>query len=115
MRFMHKMQNFVNPLMQFRTALLARMQKEGWTQSYLSKETGVSQSQISRILAGKTKRTSRAMRVICKYSEIDFVVSPIEKDQQKAIDLELRKLIRGSSTRAAAVIELLKAGSLLSQ
>jgi hypothetical protein len=37
------------------------------TQQEISSSTGISQSQISRILAGQTKKTSKSYRALCVY------------------------------------------------
>jgi transcriptional regulator with XRE-family HTH domain len=48
--------------------LVGALEQLGITQSELSRQTGISQSQISRILAGRGHRASKAYQNLCIYA-----------------------------------------------
>ena len=65
------------------------LEAEGWTQSQLASETGLSPAQLSRLLAGKNKRVQQAtvdkIATALGVSHAEFFASPVNKN--KAITL----------------------------
>lgn len=53
-------------------ALRRFLHSQKMSQLELARATGVAQSQVSRILAFKTKRVSKNMQIICDYAHIDW-------------------------------------------
>ena len=97
----------------FSEILKQKMNEEGWNQSQLSKSSGVSQPQISRMLSGKTKRLSRTMEKLCKYADLSVPLAKIDRSQNKAIQDEIQKLLEASPQKIETIISLLKATSAL--
>lgn len=86
--------------------LVATLDKLGITQSQLSRVTGVSQGQVSRILAGTGRRPSKAFQTLCHYA---FSRSPstLPKTEAKPLPAALRQAIAlvwdGSEEHAVAI------------
>lgn len=86
--------------------LIATLDRLGITQSQLSRATGVSQGQVSRILAGTGRRPSKAFQTLCSYA---FASSPstLPKTEVKPLPAALRQAIAlvwdGSEKHAEAI------------
>lgn len=50
-------------------SLASKVETGHVTQLQIARETGVHQSQISRILSGNTKRLSKNVEIVCNYAE----------------------------------------------
>jgi hypothetical protein len=79
----------------------------------IASASGVHQSQISRILAGKARRESANVRKLCKYATslrqgagARTLVGP---ESRVAIDQAVTRLWDGSLEHASALVELLEA------
>lgn len=93
--------------------LRRKMTTAGWTQLELSKNSGVDQSQISRILNGEFVRITKNVKTVCKYAEVNLVdITPLEP-LPEAVTHALRNLLDGSKEREQAVVGLLKAEARL--
>lgn len=79
-------------------------------QTDIQAHTGVHQSQISRILAGKAKRPSRNVEVLCKYARC------VANTEERSPAVELRmlqeavvKIWNGTDRHAQAIRDVLQA------
>ena len=80
------------------------------TQTEISAATGVSQSQISRILAGQFRRASKNVEAICNYANLrqERPKSNRARDQA-ALTAALLALWDGTSSHAQTLIDMLSA------
>lgn len=91
--------------------LVATLDMLGVTQSQLSRATGVSQGQVSRILAGTGRRPSKAFQSLCRYA---FSRSPsaLPKGEARPLPAALRQAIAlvwdGSEEHAVAIGEVIR-------
>ena len=95
------------------TKLCEKMAAEGWTQSALSVATGIDQSQISRIRAGRFARLSKNVQVLCKYANIAIQERSADPDIPHVIRDALNKLLDGTPATERAVVALLRAAAKL--
>lgn len=93
--------------------LTAEVRARRLSQLEIAAASGVHQSQISRILAGKMKRESANVRKLCKYAislrqgaGARTLAGP---ETRVAIDQAVTRLWDGSSDHASALVELLEA------
>lgn len=80
------------------------------TQIEIQQATGVHQSQVSRILSGKSKRVSRSVEKLCKYAET--LIKPDKKSDSadaRALQRSILKIWDGSEAHARSLQELLVA------
>ena len=77
------------------------------TQSEIARETGVHQSQVSRIIAGKALRASRNVLKLCKYAETLLDETTVEGDAMLQFKDALRDLIGDSPSENQALDDLL--------
>ncbi len=89
------------------------MAVNGWTQCALSLATGIDQSQISRIRAGRFKRLSKNVQALCRYANISIQEKSAKPDIPQVIQDALNDLLDGTPTTERAVLALLKAASKL--
>lgn len=86
------------------------------TQAEISAETGVSQSQISRILAGQFRRASKNVEELCRYaSRRRERPSSDEARDRAALTAALLALWDGTPSHAQALIDMLSAISAAQQ
>lgn len=93
--------------------LSAEVRARRLSQVEIATASGIHQSQISRILAGKAKRESANVRKLCKYATslrqgvgARTLAGP---ETRVAIDQAVTRLWDGSSDHASALVELLEA------
>jgi transcriptional regulator with XRE-family HTH domain len=80
------------------------------TQTEISAETGVSQSQISRILSGQFRRASKNVLAICRYASLRREKpTPSEASDRAALTKALLTLWDGTPSHARALIDMLSA------
>jgi DNA-binding Xre family transcriptional regulator len=72
-------------------------------QSEISKATGIDQSQISRILAGKVKRVSKNMLELCKFARNLPQIAERDPSQSPALMSALKAVWDGTPEHAAAI------------
>ncbi|MBC7981335.1 MAG: helix-turn-helix transcriptional regulator [Armatimonadetes bacterium] len=81
----------------------------GITQVELAKLSGISQSQVSRILAGRFSRRSKAIIQLCKCLKI-YPDLPIRtKTQTKRLEIAVVDVWDGTPGHEAAILRLLEA------
>lgn len=90
-------------LRQLPGALRAQMEREGLSQSALSKRVSIPQWEISRALNSKRKRLTDPMRVLCRYAGL-MDAEEAANEQQDRLNALMRELV-GESPRAARVVE----------
>ena len=76
-------------------------------QQEIEKSTRVSQSQISRILAGQARRTSKNVLKLCKYANSLALEKPSNQDDEIALFEQLKRVCQGNPTRIATLRNLL--------
>jgi transcriptional regulator with XRE-family HTH domain len=100
-----------------KTAQLFRkaLQKNGGSQLSLSRFIGVNQSQISRLLNGHFKRTSKSIDALCIHLNVNPVTrkNVIKLKDYPDLALCLDEVLDGSRKRERAVIRLLKSAQIL--
>lgn len=69
------------------------MDRKQLTQQELALATGVHQSQVSRILAGRARRTSRNLLKLCKYAETLSVPNEPTEGRDEEIVVAIRSLL----------------------
>lgn len=84
-------------------ALRAAMERNGHSQPDVSKVTGVSQSNISRLLAGQRKRVTGSVRKLCQYAGLDAKGAASEPDAQRRLSQAVRQAI-GDNPHAALAL-----------
>jgi len=93
--------------------LSAEVRARRLSQLQIAAASGVHQSQISRILAGKARRESANVRKLCKYAislrQGAGARTPAGPDSKVAIDQAVMQVWDGSSEHASALVELLEA------
>jgi transcriptional regulator with XRE-family HTH domain len=90
--------------------------KRGLNQGQLAIESGINQSQVSRILSGKWQRKSDGVDALCKFLKVRVVLSksalPLSPSSPLAICLT--EILDGTRKKERAVIRLLKSAQTLS-
>lgn len=80
------------------------------TQNQIEKATGVHQSQVSRILAGQTRRFSRNVEKLCKYAEtLAAGDKPRSSGDAEDLQNEILRIWNGSAAHARALQDVLSA------
>lgn len=90
----------------------------GLTQKAIAAGSGISQSQVSRVLSGSSKRESKAFKAICKYINSQKVrVSPELVIQNQTLINALTHVWDGSEQQASVIAEIINSleGLCLSQ
>lgn len=77
------------------------------TQQQIAKATGVDQSQVSRILAGQTKRASANVIRLCKFAYEIELPGGHDPSQSQSLMNALRLVWDGSSAHAEAIAQVL--------
>jgi len=86
---------------------LSQMIRQGHlTQSQVAEATNVNQSQISRILSGQIKRTSRNVARLCEYVESLPIGQLTMLDQRQALSDAALELWDGSDEHAKVLRQL---------
>lgn len=91
-------------------ALLTFMEQKGYSQTRLSKETGIPQSTISRALNHPTRFT-KTHRALCKFSGIPVERQPASGSLQDELVAELLGVWDGSREHAHSIARLLRAAA----
>jgi len=79
------------------------------TQESISKETGISQSQVSRLLSGHGKRTSKSYVEICNYvNSCRNGISPEQVRQNDELINALASVWDGSARQASALANIIQ-------
>jgi len=93
--------------------LSAEVRARRLSQPEIAAASGVHQSQISRILAGKARRESANVRKLCRYATSLRQAAGARKlvgpETRIAIDRAVMRLWDGSSEHAGALVDLLEA------
>lgn len=85
------------------------------TQMELSAALSVSQSQISRVLAGKFKRYAGNARRICDYVDVKLEARNPQKGLDPRLEEALTELWDGTDRQADALVRLLRAVNALTR
>ncbi len=90
--------------------LTQRVLQGSLRQTTIAQATGVDQSQVSRILSGKTRRVSRNVLKLCNYAK-SLTPPPAIDDggTEQALLEQLRRIVSGNPDRAEALKRLLLA------
>ncbi len=81
----------------------------GITQEYISNGTGISQSQVSRLLSGQGKRTSKSYIEICNYvNSCRNGISPELVRQNDELINALASVWDGSARQSAAIANFIQ-------
>ncbi len=91
---------------QLPAALRARMDVEGHTQKDVEDATGVPQPQISRVLNGRRKRPTDAMRKLCLYADLKTTGEALSGSAE--LSGLLQQVIAGGPQATACVTGILK-------
>lgn len=91
------------------TTLILRLKEMGKIQVEIAYDTGLSQSQISRILTGKFKLCSKNVFNLCKYAEIKIVDSDLETKWGDKLTNSLNFAWDGTEEHAKAINKILRA------
>ena len=87
---------------------LVRKFKEGSIgQPEIAEKSGVSQSQVSRILSGKFKRRSKNVDSICKYAKLVVFTPKVDPMQNKALMDALSSAWDGTEDHAKILVNIL--------
>lgn len=79
------------------------MARRNHTQEDVSRDTGVSQSNISRVLSGRRKRISPSALKLCQYAEIAMLASdPVVAARDRLDEVVLRAI--GDNPEAAIAL-----------
>ena len=84
-------------------ALREAMERNGHSQPDVSKVTGVSQSNISRVLSGQRKRVTASVRRLCQYAGLNAEYGAPEPDAQRRLSQAVRGAI-GDNPHAALAL-----------
>lgn len=90
-------------------ALKGALRKKGISQIKAAADLGIHQSQISRILNGQARRTSKNVRRLCTYANIHCAPRIADPASNAALMRALQRVWDGSRESANAVIRLLNA------
>lgn len=90
------------------SALRAAMERNGHSQPDVSKVTGVSQSNISRLLGGQRKRVTESVRRLCQYAGIDAKGAALEPDAQRRLSQAVREAIGDNPHAALALASVIE-------
>lgn len=91
------------------TTLNLRLKEMGKLQAEIAEDTGLSQSQISRIVTGKFKFCSKNVLNLCKYAEIKIVESDLEAKWNDKLTSALNFAWDGTEEHAKAINKILRA------
>jgi transcriptional regulator with XRE-family HTH domain len=91
------------------TTLTLRLREIGKVQAEIAVDTGLSQSQISRIVTGKFKLCSKNVLNLCKYAEIKIVESDLEEKWSDKLTNALNFAWDGTEEHAKAINKILRA------
>lgn len=89
--------------------LTKKFREAGMSQPEIAIGTGINQSQVSRILAGRFKRRSKNVDKICKYAKIKVVADKISPINNQALMEALSYAWDGSEKHAKAIAKILYA------
>lgn len=91
------------------TTLTLRLKEMGKLQAEIACDTGLSQSQISRIVSGKFKLCSKNVLNLCKYAEIKLVECDLEAKWSNKLTNALNFAWDGTEEHAKAINKILRA------
>lgn len=91
------------------TTLALRLKEIGKLQADIAKDTGLSQSQISRIVAGRFKLCSGNVIVLCKYAKIRIVEGGLNQKWNDKLTNALGYAWDGTEEHAKAINKILRA------
>lgn len=102
------------PIQEVVADLRQYIKSTGCTQSDLSAETGIHQSQLSRILGGEARRLSKNLMALCKYANISVEMKDPQPEANPDLMQALRETWNGSERHAQQLAMLIrKAGPIL--
>jgi len=91
-----------------------QLEEAGITQSRCAKELGIAQSQVSRLLAGRSKRATKAFRDVCGYA---FQVSQKESGNKATVPQEIVQAVNivwnGTQSHAEALAIVIRTLAVL--
>jgi transcriptional regulator with XRE-family HTH domain len=90
-------------------AITRQMETRGENQPQVSKATGVSQSEVSRILAGERRKVTDHVRALCKYAGIDVDADTEISHVQQRLSQAVRGAIGDNAMAAQALTRILEA------
>ena len=94
---------------QLRAAVRERMRVEKHTQTQVAERTNISQSQLSRFLAGGGKRMTPHMRALCKYAEIEPNSHAVTESAEDTLSQLVREAIGDNPAAAHALARIVQA------
>jgi transcriptional regulator with XRE-family HTH domain len=89
--------------------LTKKFREAGMSQPEISIKSGIDQSQVSRILAGKFKRSSKNVEKLCKYAKIKIVANKISPIDNQTLMKALSYAWDGSEKHAKSIAKILYA------
>lgn len=84
------------------------MERNGHSQPEVSKVTGVSQSNISRLLAGERKRVTECVKKLCHYAGVDAETDAPTMDAHRRLSQALRGAIGDNPQAALALASVIE-------
>ena len=93
---------------EIRSALKTAMERNGHSQPEVSKLTGVSQSNISRLLAGERKRVTKCVKKLCHYAGLDAETDAPTLDAHRRLSQALRGAISDNPQAALALASVIE-------
>lgn len=96
-------------LTELRTAVQRVMAEKGHTQAQVFEQSGVTQAQLSRFLAGGGKRMTKRLWALCGYAELDPVSHGVLPDGQRELSQLLSEVIGDNPNAAQALLAVVQA------
>lgn len=93
--------------------LRAEAQRRGVSQAEIASLTGISQPQISRILAGKFTRKSTKVIQLCKFLGVDESPVPGNRTPSEKLEKAVLAIWDGTREHEEAIVHLLGAVSIV--
>lgn len=93
---------------EIQSALRAAMERNQHSQPDVAKMTGVSQSNISRLLAGQRKRVTPCVRKLCQYAGLDAETGQPEVDAHRRLSQALSRVIGDNPHAALALANVIE-------
>ena len=94
---------------QIRAAVQQRMRERKHGQEEVASATGLSQSHISRFLAGQGKRVTARIQALCKYAELDVKPHNAQQSAQRELSQALHQAVGDNATATLALIRIVQA------
>lgn len=93
--------------------LKSSFERKGETQDTIQANTGIKQSEISKILNGVRKKPNQAFYELCQYAEIDYPENIINPIDDPRIQQALAKSCDGSEESILLITRLIECASVV--